>query len=46
MAPHRSGWTNLVRLSLVAYRMDFNYSLYSYQRFFSGSTEADIYAKW
>jgi hypothetical protein len=34
------------RLSLVAYRMDFNYSLYSYQRFFPGSTEADIHAKW
>jgi hypothetical protein len=34
------------RLSLVAYQMDFNYSLYSYQRFFPGSTEADIHAKW
>jgi len=34
------------RLSLVAYRMDLNYSLYSYQRFFPGSTEADIHAKW
>jgi hypothetical protein len=32
------------RLSLVAYRMDFNYSLYSYQRFFPGSTEAQIHA--
>jgi hypothetical protein len=34
------------RLSLVLYRMDLNYSLYSYQRFFPGSTEADIHAKW
>jgi Pectinacetylesterase len=34
------------RLSLVAYQMDLNYSLYSYQRFFPGSTEADIHAKW
>jgi hypothetical protein len=32
------------RLSLAAYRMDFNYSLYSYQRFFPGSTEAQIHA--
>ncbi len=32
------------RLSLSAYRMDFNYSLYSYQRFFPGSTEAQIHA--
>jgi hypothetical protein len=34
------------RLSLVAYRMDLNYSLYSYQRFFPGSSEADIHAFW
>jgi hypothetical protein len=34
------------RLSLAAYRMDLNYSLYSYQRFFPGSTEADIHALW
>jgi hypothetical protein len=34
------------RLSLVAYRMDLNYSLYSYQRFFPGSTEAQIHAMW
>ena len=32
------------RLALSAYRMDFNYSLYSYQRFFPGSTEAQIHA--
>ncbi|MDP9000000.1 MAG: pectin acetylesterase-family hydrolase [Myxococcota bacterium] len=31
------------RLSVVAYRMDFNYSLYSYQRFYPGSTEAQIH---
>jgi hypothetical protein len=34
------------RLSLVMYRMDLNYSLYSYQRFFPGSTEAQIHAFW
>jgi hypothetical protein len=34
------------RLSLVAYRMDLNYSLYSYQRFFPGSSEAEIHALW
>jgi hypothetical protein len=34
------------RLSIALYRMDLNYSLYSYQRFFPGSTEADIHAKW
>jgi len=34
------------RLALVAYRMDLNYSLYSYQRFFPGSTEAQIHALW
>ena len=34
------------RLSLVAYQMDLNYSLYSYQRFFPGSTEAQIHAMW
>jgi len=34
------------RLSLVAYRMDLNYSLYSYQRFFPGSTEAQIHDMW
>jgi hypothetical protein len=34
------------RLSLVAYRMDLNYSLYSYQRFFPGSSEAQIHAFW
>jgi hypothetical protein len=34
------------RLSLVLYQMDLNYSLYSYQRFFPGSTEAQIHALW
>jgi hypothetical protein len=34
------------RLSLVAYRMDLNYSLYSYQRFHPSSSEADIHAFW
>ena len=34
------------RLSLVLYQMDLNYSLYSYQRFFPGSTEAQIHAMW
>ncbi len=34
------------RLSLVMYRMDLNYSLYSYQRFFPGSDEAKIHAFW
>ena len=34
------------RLSLTLYREDLNYSLYSYQRFFPGSTEADIHAFW
>jgi hypothetical protein len=34
------------RLSIVAYRMDLNYSLYSYQRFFPGSTEEQIHALW
>jgi hypothetical protein len=34
------------RLSLVLYQMDLNYSLYSYQRFFPGSTEADIHKMW
>jgi len=34
------------RLSLVAYRMDLNYSLYSYQRFFPGSSEAQIHGFW
>ena len=34
------------RLSLSAYRMDLNYSLYAYQRFFPGSTEASIHALW
>ena len=34
------------RLTLVAYRMDLNYSLYSYQRFFPGSSEAEIHALW
>ena len=34
------------RLSLVAYHQDLNYSLYSYQRFFPGSTETDIHTKW
>ncbi len=34
------------RLALTAYREDFNYSLYSYQRFFPGSTEAEIHAFW
>ncbi len=34
------------RLSLVAYHQDLNYSLYSYQRFFPGSTEEQIHTKW
>jgi hypothetical protein len=34
------------RIGLTVYRMDLNYSLYSYQRFFPGSSEADIHAKW
>jgi hypothetical protein len=34
------------RLSITLYREDLNYSLYSYQRFFPGSTEADIHAFW
>lgn len=34
------------RFALTAYRMDFNYSLYSYQRFFPGATEAQIHAYW
>jgi hypothetical protein len=34
------------RLSLTLYRMDFNYSLYSYQRFFPGSTEEEIHKLW
>jgi Pectinacetylesterase len=34
------------RMTLVAYRMDLNYSLYLYQRFFPGSTEAQIHAMW
>jgi hypothetical protein len=31
------------RIALTAYRMDFNYSLYSYERFFPDSTPADIH---
>jgi hypothetical protein len=31
---------------VALYRMDLNYSLYSYQRFFPGSSEADIHAMW
>ncbi|MET0594763.1 MAG: pectin acetylesterase-family hydrolase [Polyangiaceae bacterium] len=34
------------RLSLVMYRMDLNYSLYSYQRFFPGSDESAIHGFW
>ncbi len=34
------------RLSLVAYHQDLNYSLYSYQRFFPGSTETQIHTMW
>ena len=34
------------RLSLVAYHQDLNYSVYSYQTFFPGSTEDDIHTKW
>jgi Pectinacetylesterase len=34
------------RLTLVMYRKDLNYSLYSYQRFFPGSSEAQIHAMW
>lgn len=31
------------RIAMTVYRMDFNYSLYSYQRFFPGSTEEQIH---
>ena len=34
------------RLAITAYRMDFNYSLYSYQRFFPDTTEQDIHDFW
>jgi len=34
------------RLALTLFRMDLNYSLYSYQRFFPNQSEADIHAKW
>lgn len=34
------------RLSLVLYRMDLNYSLYSYQRFYPNPSEADIHEWW
>lgn len=34
------------RLSITAYRMDFNYSLYSYQRFFPNPTEKEIHDYW
>ena len=34
------------RLGLTLYRMDLDYSAYSYQRFFPGSTEADIHDMW
>ena len=34
------------RLSLSVYRMDFNYSLYSYERFFPDADEAKIHELW
>jgi pectinacetylesterase len=34
------------RMTLALYRMDLDYSLYSYQRFFPGSSEADIHGMW
>lgn len=34
------------RISFTAFRMDFNYSLYSYQRFFPTADEAQIHAYW
>jgi hypothetical protein len=34
------------RLAFTAYRMDFNYSLYSYERFFPDATPEDIHAMW
>jgi len=34
------------RLSLAVYQMDLNYSLYAYERFFPGSSEAQIHAFW
>jgi hypothetical protein len=34
------------RLAITAYRMDFNYSLYSYQRFFPNPTEQQIHDFW
>jgi len=34
------------RLSLTLYRMDLNYSLYSYQSFDPNLSQADVHAKW
>jgi hypothetical protein len=34
------------RLGLTVYEKDLNYSLYAYERFFPGSTEAQIHERW
>jgi hypothetical protein len=34
------------RLAFTAYRMDFNYSLYEYQRFYPDATGDEIHALW
>jgi hypothetical protein len=34
------------RLAAVLYRLDFNYSLYSYERFFTNPSQADIHRLW
>jgi hypothetical protein len=34
------------RLALTVYEMDLNYSLYSYERFFPGISEAEVHEKW
>jgi hypothetical protein len=34
------------RLAMTVYEMDLNFSLYSYERFFPGISEAEVHAKW
>ncbi|HEX6243765.1 MAG TPA: pectin acetylesterase-family hydrolase [Polyangiales bacterium] len=34
------------RLAMTVYEMDLNYSLYSYERFFPGISEAEVHEKW
>jgi hypothetical protein len=34
------------RLSMTVYEMDLNYSLYSYERFFPGISEAEVHSNW